>query len=97
MTTLEMDRPVVAGTNAGEGTEVDECERRMASTTPYASQRRGAGLLVLLTSWVLGVEHRWRERRISAGWDAALSLQLDRLTDILARLADYRDAERRRS
>jgi hypothetical protein len=49
-----------------------------------------------LAAWLVHVEHRRGARTIPAGWDAALSLQLDRLTDIQERLAEYLDSERRR-
>jgi hypothetical protein len=53
-------------------------------------------LLVVLAAWLVRVEHRGLERNIPADWDAAFSLQLDRLTDIRERLAEYLDSERRR-
>ncbi len=64
-------------------------------TALQATQHRGPSLLITLASWLVRIEHRRFERSIPAGWDAALSLTLDRLTDIRERLAEYLDSERR--
>jgi len=53
-------------------------------------------LLIVLAAWLVRLEHRMRQREISAGWDAALSLQLDRLSVIREQLAEYLGSERRR-
>ena len=49
-------------------------------------EQSGHAFLVMLAAWLVRIEHRLLERRIPADWDAALSLQLDRLTDIRERL-----------
>ena len=64
--------------------------------TKQAAQHRGPSFLITLASWLVRIEHRRLKRNIPAYWDAVLSLQLDRLTDIQERLAEYLDAERRR-
>ena len=51
---------------------------------------------VVFAAWLVRIEHRLLARKIPAGWDAALSLQLDRLTDIRERLAEYLGSQRRR-
>ena len=96
MMSLEMESPGLAGTKTGAGTEVDAPERSMAWNVLQAARHRGPSLLVVLTAWLLRFEHRRLERKIPAGWDAAVSLQLDRLTDIRERLAEYLDKGRRR-
>ena len=55
-----------------------------------------SNLLVGLAAWLVRIEYRLLERKIRAGWDAALSLQLDRLTVIREQLAEYLGSERRR-
>lgn len=51
--------------------------------------------LVMLAAWLIRIEHRRVAQTIPAEWDAALNLQLDRLTDIRERLAEYLSADRR--
>jgi|CXWL01.1.fsa_nt_gi hypothetical protein len=58
---------------------------------------RGQALLIMLAAWLVRIEHRKVTRKIPAGWDSALSLQLDRLTDIRERLAEYLGSQRRQS
>lgn len=96
MTTPEMESPVLAGTNTGAETEADTRSSSTARTALQTARRRGSSILVILAAWLVRFEHRRRERNIPAHWDAVLSLQLDRLTDIRERLAEYLDSERRR-
>ena len=95
MMSLEMDIPGLAGTNTGTETEADTTTSSTARTVLQDAWRRGSRLLVMLAAWLLRFEYRRLARNIPAGWDTALSLQLDRLTDIHERLAEYLDAERR--
>lgn len=94
MTSLKIENPDLAGT--GAETEADPPRGSTAKTTLQVARRRGSNLLVILAAWLLRFEHRRLERNIPVGWDAVLSLQLDRLTDIRERLAEYLDLERRR-
>lgn len=96
MTTLEMRNPGLAGTKSGAGVDTDCCRSSTARTTLQASRHRGPRLLIVLASWLARIEHRMRHQEIRSGWDAALSLQLDRLTDIRERIAEYLGSERRR-
>lgn len=50
---------------------------------------------ITLAAWFVRIVHRRLEQKITGGWNADLSLQLDRLTDIRERLAEYLGAERR--
>ena len=96
MTSLKIENPDLAGTRIGAETEADTPRGSTAKAALQAARRRGSSLLVILAAWLLRFEHRRLERNIPAHWDAALSLQLDRLTDIRERLAEYLDSERRR-
>ena len=96
MTSLEMRSSGLAGTKSGAGVEVDTRRSSTDRTTLQAVRHTGPRLLILLAAWLVRLEHRMRQRETPAGWDAVLSLQLDRLTDIQERLAEYLDAERRR-
>lgn len=93
MTSLEMSNPGLAGTKTGAGTEADTSKSSTARTALQTARRRGSSLLVILAAWLLRFEYRRLARNIPAGWDAALSLRLDQLTDIRERLAEYRDSE----
>lgn len=95
MTSLEMRSPGLAGTKFGAGVEIAP-ERSMPRTALQAARHRRPRLLIVLAACLVHVEHRRVARTIPAGWDVALSLQLDRLTDIQERLAEYLDTERRR-
>jgi len=95
MISLEMEGPSLAGTKTGAETIAGTPRSSTARTALQAAWRRGSSLLVILAAWLLRFEHRRLARNIPAGWDAVLSLQLDRLTDIRERLAEYLDAERR--
>jgi hypothetical protein len=94
MTTLKIENPDLAGT--GAGTEAGTRSSSTARTALQTAQHRGPSLLITLASWLVRIEHRRLERKIPAGWDTALSLQLDRLTDIREWLAEYLRSERRR-
>lgn len=96
MTSLEMESPSLAGTKSGAGIEADTRRSSTGRTTLQAVRHIGPRHLIVLASWLVRIEHRMLERKIPAGWDAALSLQLDRLTDIRERLAEYLDPARRR-
>ena len=96
MTSLEMRNPGLAGTKSGAGTEADTRRSSTDRTTLQAAWHRGPRLLIVLASWLVRIEHRMRQREIPAGWDAGLSLQLDRLTVIREQLAEYLGSERRR-
>ena len=96
MTSLEMRNPGLADTKTGADTEVDACEISTARTALQAARQRGPRLLIVIAAWLVHLEHRMRQREIPAGWDAGLSLQLDRLTVIRERLAEYLGSERRR-
>jgi hypothetical protein len=95
MISLEMESPGMAGTKTGAGTMAGTPRSSTARTALQAAWRRGSSLLIILAAWLIRTEHRRLARNIPAGWDAALSLQLDRLTDIRERLAEYLDSERR--
>ena len=94
MTFLEMSTPGLAGTKTGAGIEADTCESSTARTALRTTRHSGPRFLVVFAAWLVRIEHRLLARNIPAGWDAALSLQLDRLTDIRERLAEYLDSER---
>ena len=89
MTLLEMENPGPGANQAGADIEEDG---RESSTTRNA--RQGPRVLIILARWLVRLEQLNVERLVPAGWDAALSLQLDRLTDIRERLAEYLNAER---
>ena len=86
----------MAGTTTGA--EIDTHPRRNSTdrNARQAVRTRGAHLLVILAVWLVRLEHRRLERNITGGWDAAVSLQLDRLIDVRERLTEYLDEERRR-
>ena len=94
MTSLEMENPGTARTVAGADTGTDTREPSTARSARQDPRPSLPSLLVALAAWLLRLAHRRREREIQNGWDAALSLQLDRLTDIRERLAEYLNAER---
>jgi len=96
MISLEMESPDLAGTKNGTVAKTDTGESSTARKTLQAARQRGPRLLIVLASWLVHIEHRMRQREIPAGWDAGLSLQLDRLTVIRERLAEYLGSERRR-
>ena len=96
MTALEMRSPGMADTNTGAAVEPDRRESSSARTALQPVRNRGPRPLVVLAAWLVRIEHRLLERKIPADWDAILSLQLDRLTDIRERLAEYLDSEQRR-
>lgn len=54
-------------------------------------------VLIAVAAWLVRFEHRRLERNISADWDAAFSLQLDRLIDIRERLTEYLGPQRGQS
>jgi hypothetical protein len=95
MIALKMENSSLASTRTEAGTDADTHLSSTASTALHAVQHTGPRLLIVLASWLVRIEHRMRRREPLAGWDTALSLQLDRLTDIQERLAEYRDAEQR--
>lgn len=95
MTSLEMESLGLAGTKFGAGIEADIRRSSTDRTTLQAVRHTGPHLLIVLAAWLVRLEHRMRQREIPADWDAALSLQLDRLTDIRERLAEYLGSERR--
>jgi hypothetical protein len=96
MTALEMRNPGLADTKAGAGIDTDTRTSSTDRTTLQASRHKGPRPLIVLASWLVRIEHRMRQREIPVGWDAVLSLQLDRLTDIRERLDEYLGSERRR-
>jgi len=96
MTSLEMESPSLADTKTGAGVDTDTCRTSTGETALQAAWHRGPRLLIVLASWLVRIEHRMRQREIPVGWDAVLSLQLDRLTDIRERLDEYLGSERRR-
>jgi len=96
MTSLEMRTPGLAGIKTGAGFEADACESSTARTALRTARHSGPRFLVVLAAWLVRIEHRLLERNIPAGWDADLSLKLDRLADIWERLAEYLDSERGR-
>lgn len=54
-------------------------------------------LLIVFAAWLVRIEHQMRQREILVGgFEAALSLQLDRLTVLREQLAEYFGSERRR-
>src|SRR5262249_61055868 len=73
MTSLEMRNPGLAGTKSGGGVETDCCRNSTDKTTLQASRHKG--LLIVLASWLVRIEHRKMARKIPSAWDAALSLQ----------------------
>ena len=97
MMSLEMERPSLAGTKTGAETKADTPRSSTARTALQTAWHRGSNLLIILAAWLIRTEHRRLARNIPARWDEALSLQLDRLTDIRERLAEYLDSEQRRS
>lgn len=96
MMSLEMESPSLAGTKTGAETEADTPRSSTARTALQTARHRGSSLLVILAAWLVRIEHRRLERNIPTDWDADLSLQLDQLTDIRERLAEYLGSERRR-
>ena len=52
---------------------------------------------ITLAAWLVRVVHRRLERNMTGGWNADVSLQLDQLTDIRERLAEYLGAGGRRA
>ena len=96
MTSLEVESPSLAGTKTGAGIEADTRKSCTDRTTLQAVWHTGPRLLIVLAAWLVRLEHRTRQKEIPVDWDAALSLQLDRLTDIRERLAEYLGSERRR-
>jgi hypothetical protein len=68
----------------------------LAGTKLRTARHSGPRFLVVFAAWLVRIEHRLLARKIPAGWDAALSLQLDRLTDIRERLNEYLGSQRRR-
>ena len=94
MIALETENPDLAGTRTGADMEIDTREVTTTSSARQDPRPSLPSLLVALAAWLLRLAHRRREREIQNGWDAALSLQLDRLTDIRERLAEYLNAER---
>ena len=96
MMSPEIENP---GPGANQETGADmEAHTREISTARSVEQgprHHGPRRLILLAAWLVRREHRRREREIQNGWDAALSLQLDRLTDLRERLAEYLSSERR--
>ena len=95
MTALDMSNPGLAGTKSGAGIEADTRRSSTGGIALQAARHTGPRLLIVFASWLVRIEHRMRQREIPFGWDAALSLQLDQLTDIQERLAEYLDSERR--
>src|SRR5262245_51481153 len=96
MNSFEMESPGLVGTKTDTGTFENISRSRTARTVLQVALRRGSSLLVILAAWLVRIEYRLLERKIPADWDAALSFQLDRLTDIQERLAEYLGSERRR-
>ena len=96
MTSLEMESPGLADTKSGAGIEADTRRSSTDGTTLQAVRHTGPRLLIVIAAWLVHLAHRMRQREILSGWDATLSLQLDRLTDIRERLAEYLGSERRR-
>ena len=95
MSFLEMESPDLAGTQSEAGREANIRRGSTDRMALQAARHRGPRLLIVFASWLVRMEHRMREREILSGWDAALSLKLDHLTDIRERLAQYNDSERR--
>jgi hypothetical protein len=93
MTSLEMKNPGLADTKTGANIEVDADKNNMAKHPLQATRHMWPNLLVVLAAWLVRIEHRRMARNIPSGWDAALSLQFDRLTDIRERLAEYLGSE----
>ena len=94
MTSLEMENP---GPGANQETGADTEARTQKSSTTRSAQQAwhdGSRLLTILATWIIRLAHRMREREIQHGWDAALSLQLDRPTVARECLADYLRVER---
>ena len=77
-------------------TSVEMSTPGLAGTKLRTARHSGPRFLVVLAAWLVRIEHRLLARKIPAGWDAALSLRLDQLTDIRERLAEYLGAQRRR-
>ena len=95
MTALRKESPGMAGTTTGAEIDTDTRTSSTDRTTLQAVRHRGGRLLVILAAWLIRIENRLLERNLTEDWDAALSLQLDRLTDIRERLAEYLGSERR--
>ena len=96
MISLEMESPGLAGTKSGAEIEADIPTGSTGRIALQAVRHRGPRFLIILAAWLVRTEHRRLERNIPTDWDAAFSLQLDRLTDIRERLTEYLDLERRR-
>lgn len=95
MISPQMENP---GPGANQETGADtEAHREKSSTTSSAQQaprHNRPRALVVFSAWIIRSEYQRREREIQNGWSAALSLQLDRLTDIREHLAEYLRSER---
>lgn len=96
MNSLAKENPGMAGTTTGAEIDTDIPRNTIVRNIRQAVRHRGARLLVILAVWLVRLEHRRLERNITGGWDAAVSLQLDRLIDVRERLTEYLDEERRR-
>ena len=94
MIALETENPGLAGTRTGADMEIDTREVTTTSSTRQGPRHKRRRPLIVLATWLVRLEQRNVARQVPAGWDAALSLQLDRLTDIRERLAEYLTAER---
>ena len=95
MNALQKENPGMAGTTTGA--EIDTNISRNSTDTNARQAVRDwiSHVLIMLASRIVRIAHRRLEENIPADWDAALSLQLDRLIDVRERLAEYLEAERR--
>ena len=94
MTSLETDNPGTAATVTGADTEADTQINSTTSSARQAPQRNDPSLLITLAAWLIRLVLRRRERKMQHGWDEALSVQLEPLTDAGVHLANYLSAER---